>query len=103
MRQAAPATRPAPTASAEPRSVWAIFAFASNDKGGEPDSRAINAGACSRKSSKQLRLEFVIAKALAGQMNEIKGWIEAADRALEHCALVRPPESPRPISAAVNR
>jgi len=47
---------------------------------------------------KQLRLEFVIAKALAGQMNEIKGWIEAADRTLEHCALVRSPES-RALSA----
>jgi hypothetical protein len=30
---------------------------------------------------KQLRLELVIAKALAGQMNEIKRWIEAAGRA----------------------
>jgi hypothetical protein len=44
----------------------------------------------------------VIAKALAGQMNEIKRWIEAAGRALEHSALVRPPESPRRVSAAVN-
>jgi hypothetical protein len=39
---------------------------------------------------KQLRLELVIAKALAGQMNEIKWWIETAGRALEHSALVRP-------------
>jgi hypothetical protein len=38
----------------------------------------------------------VIAKALAGQMNEIKGWIEAAGRALEHSALVRPSESRGP-------
>ena len=50
MRQAAPATRPAPTASAEPRSVCAIFAFASDDKGGEPDSRAVNVGACCRRN-----------------------------------------------------
>jgi hypothetical protein len=33
---------------------------------------------------KQLRLEFVIAKALAGQMNEIKGWVEAAGPTVEH-------------------
>jgi hypothetical protein len=45
---------------------------------------------------KQLRLKLVIAKALAGQMNEIKGWIEAAGRALEHSALVRPSESRGP-------
>jgi hypothetical protein len=39
---------------------------------------------------KQLRLELVIAKALAGQMNKVKGGIETAGRALEHSALARP-------------
>ena len=72
-------------------------------RGGESDSCAVNAGACSRNSPKQLRLELVIAKALAGQMNKVEGGIEAAGRALKHSALVRPSGSPPPVGAAVNR
>jgi hypothetical protein len=55
------------------------------------------------EQSKELGLELVIAKALAGQMNKVEGGIETASRTLKHSALVHPPESPPPKGAAVNR
>jgi hypothetical protein len=38
----------------------------------------------------QLRFELVIAKTLARQMNKVKRGIEAAGRAVEHSAVIRP-------------
>jgi hypothetical protein len=55
------------------------------------------------KESKQLRLELVVAKALADQMNKVERGIETACRALKHVTLFRPPGSPRLVGAAVNR
>jgi hypothetical protein len=46
------------------------------------------------EQSKELGLELVIAKALAGQMNKVEGGIETAKRTLKHSALVRPTRKP---------